>query len=461
MRNINVTPKKRVAYKHWADMSHQRLFFDQLGNKLNIKHPDDWYQQISWRSIIEAGGSALLKHYKSSPFAALKTVYPDHDWKPWRFSAVPKRFWNDPKNVMEYLKWFTDQYDIKTLEDWNGITREQFERSGGSKLLQKYGGVPNIISTFFPDYRLKTTTSPLKIGRTRMHLFNTLQQLLPNTTIIQNYKTDKLLYQQTNREMELDFFLPQYSLAIEYHSDHHYMYHYVLGPAQQQQQKDKEKQLACSQNGIKLVEIPFWWDRSKSSLLATLHENVPEVFPVRGNGTPIPVTMPQKYVTKQQRIEKSYLGSQLTKPKEWKQDMDPSGWWMCECPHGTRALWDKLILVSEDGKRMDTSPWPGVIPPIKLDVIISNQNGRDTITVLDALADVPFEQRKSLIETFLKNSMEGIQMAPYTWCSNANEFEQLLRPKHHVFLKHATARYNESLWEVVKPNVEQLDSKRR
>jgi len=45
----------------------------------------------------------------------------------------------------------------------------------------------------------------------------------------------------------------------------------------------------CKQNGITLVEIPFWWDTTKSSLQATIAQVRPELFPnatISGNAIP-------------------------------------------------------------------------------------------------------------------------------------------------------------------------------
>jgi hypothetical protein len=32
-------------------------------------------------------------------------MYPDYEWKPWRFAQVPKGFWSDPDNISYYIKW--------------------------------------------------------------------------------------------------------------------------------------------------------------------------------------------------------------------------------------------------------------------------------------------------------------------------------------------------------------------
>lgn len=45
----------------------------------------------------------------------------------------------------------------------------------------------------------------------------------------------------------------------------------------------------CSQSGITLVVVPFWWDYQLLSLQATIHHTAPHLMPHPGPGTPIPV----------------------------------------------------------------------------------------------------------------------------------------------------------------------------
>lgn len=37
-------------------------------------------------------------------------------------------------------------------------------------------------------------------------------------------------------------------------------------------QRDMEKKTACSDAGITLIEIPYWWDETISSLAATIQK---------------------------------------------------------------------------------------------------------------------------------------------------------------------------------------------
>ncbi len=88
--------------------------------------------------------------------------------------------------------------------------------------------------------------------------------------------------------MILEIFLPSESLAFEYHGAHHYYDVYHIGPQWAYQQKDQEKRLACKKLNITLIEIPYWWDYSKDSLVATIQIHKESLLLPLINSEPIP-----------------------------------------------------------------------------------------------------------------------------------------------------------------------------
>ena len=71
----------------------------------------------------------------------------------------------------------------------------------------------------------------------------------------------------------MDLFLPVDKLAFEYQGEQHFQDVYRIGYLWQKQRKDDEKRKICGRDGIKLIEIPYWWDRTMSSLVATIHQH--------------------------------------------------------------------------------------------------------------------------------------------------------------------------------------------
>ena len=98
----------------------------------------------------------------------------------------------------------------------------------------------------------------------------------------------------------MDIFLPNEQLAFEYQGEHHYHDLYSMGSLwRQQRQRDKEKKEICKQNGITLIEIPYWWDKQLSSLIATIHQQRKDLifdYNIK-EGNPIPMRFEDDFVS--------------------------------------------------------------------------------------------------------------------------------------------------------------------
>lgn len=66
--------------------------------------------------------------------------------------------------------------------------------------------------------------------------------------------------------IQLDVFLPKEKLAFEYQGQHHFESIRAIANLEQQKQRDTEKREACQQKEITLIEVPYWWDKQRSSL---------------------------------------------------------------------------------------------------------------------------------------------------------------------------------------------------
>jgi hypothetical protein len=80
------------------------------------------------------------------------------------------------------------------------------------------------------------------------------------------------LRSDSNKPMELDVFLPRERLAFEYQGQVHFEDIYSLGILWKQKEVDARKRGLCKEKGITLIEVPYWWDRGKESLAATIQK---------------------------------------------------------------------------------------------------------------------------------------------------------------------------------------------
>lgn len=96
-----------------------------------------------------------------------------------------------------------------------------------------------------------------------------------------------LLY-RSGKIMELDIFIPSLKLAFEYQGQQHYQ-NMMHSDSKETISRDKEKAEACIENKITLVigkrlhkficscSVPYWWNKTSNSLIATIHKQRPEL----------------------------------------------------------------------------------------------------------------------------------------------------------------------------------------
>ena len=81
--------------------------------------------------------------------------------------------------------------------------------------------------------------------------------------------------------MEIDIYLPKYSLAFEYQGEHHFAIPSFLRNEKIMEdikKKDEEKIESCRKEQITLIIIPFWWKKNKNDLIATIHHFNPKII---------------------------------------------------------------------------------------------------------------------------------------------------------------------------------------
>ena len=84
--------------------------------------------------------------------------------------------------------------------------------------------------------------------------------------ILEDYMNPKVTTPNSNRPMQLDVFIPSKNLAFEYQGQQHFEDVGIFGPSRVYQQRDDEKRALCAANNIKLIEVPYWWNRTREGL---------------------------------------------------------------------------------------------------------------------------------------------------------------------------------------------------
>jgi len=125
-------------------------------------------------------------------------------------------------------------------------------------------------------------------------LYQGMRKTFPELDVQLNYGYRPPL---SKRPIEFNIFISELSLALEYNSEKHYMEIPILNNNLATiRERDKMKQQICQNNGITLLVIPFWWNKTIESVAQVIHKARPDIlFPDSLlKGYPIPIDMPIK-----------------------------------------------------------------------------------------------------------------------------------------------------------------------
>lgn len=114
---------------------------------------------------------------------------------------LPKNFWDDDATVIQFLDWASKKLNIQQTSDWVSVRYEQLARLGGAGLLQKTGGLMQLLSQYYPDVEWSNLMKTTSWSKGQYYLFNLLKQFFPKSQIFNNYKHSTLMLGQ--RELEV------------------------------------------------------------------------------------------------------------------------------------------------------------------------------------------------------------------------------------------------------------------
>eukprot|EP01114_Cavostelium_apophysatum_P005321 TRINITY_DN1615_c1_g1_i1.p2 TRINITY_DN1615_c1_g1~~TRINITY_DN1615_c1_g1_i1.p2 ORF type:complete len:559 (-),score=129.89 TRINITY_DN1615_c1_g1_i1:334-2010(-) len=267
---------------HYRNPENRKKFFDELARTLGIRQWQDWYK-ISRTKVLEHKGTAVLKYYpKHSLINALVAIYPERNWEVWRFVESPKNYWDDETNGRKFLEYLAEKLGIRNFDDWFTISNAEVAFYGGTHFLAKHGGLFSALRAFYPKGSWTSPPDRIQGSKGQRLIYRHLLEIFSDEPeILYSHRHPELRYSESDIPMELDIYIPTLRLAFEYQGQHHYENEDI-------QRRDAEKRKACKLHSISLVSIPYWWDRSKESLLAEISKQRPDLVKSTTDGNLIP-----------------------------------------------------------------------------------------------------------------------------------------------------------------------------
>ena len=255
-----------VGNRYWKDRKKALQALCWFESQMNIKKPADWYRVSAKDFAASKLGGLLANRFGNSPSRAAVERYPDYPWRGWLFEQAPARFWHKRSNCREFLQWLGELVGIKEREGWYGLSLETFRQYGGDGMLQsQYRGnyvaaIVDLLPGQWDPTRFK------KVGKGEALLRRIIYHDLKIRGVKFNHKHPELVFKDTGRLMELDFWFPAWNLAIEYQGEYHQRPRDKSAESrliyERQLSKDIERRKQCKAKGIALIEI--WFHQVKS-----------------------------------------------------------------------------------------------------------------------------------------------------------------------------------------------------
>jgi len=299
--------QQKVTSHFWRSVHNQRRFFDRLANKFHLESYEDWYK-VKLSDLITCGARLILRNYGTSLSKTLQAIYPECRWQMWKFSKAPVNFWRDDKNIHEYMKWFGAELQLIEMGDWNEVSLRALSTFKGLTIVNRSGGISMLMEKIFPRHEWnRSYSSRSTSSKAQWFLFRLLRKLFPEQIFYSNFVHPNLEMMRKIRKsqysrMEIDIYLPQISLAFEYHGQQHYFPRLIFprkncfstgnnSPINEsehsihssdddfvklQKNLDYGKCLFFESLGVTLIEIPYWLPIDFRSLISTIRMHRPD-----------------------------------------------------------------------------------------------------------------------------------------------------------------------------------------
>ena len=151
---LTFTPMRFPQTPHgfWKILKHHRQFFDWLANEANIKTQEDWYH-LNQEYLNKHKVSRALESHNKSLITALSRIYPELQWKPWKFNKVPVGYWNYMTSRRHFMDSLSQQLKLRNKNDWYKLTSSIIYKQGGKKILNHVfrGSLHEALREVYPE----------------------------------------------------------------------------------------------------------------------------------------------------------------------------------------------------------------------------------------------------------------------------------------------------------------------
>ena len=262
----------KVTGKEWKSRKFQLEYLNWFAKLNKIKKAEDWYKIERLVFFKTPGGYGLFKQIKT----VLKIAnfhYPKFNFLAWKFKKIERGFFSKRKNVLKYIHWLEKKLSIKKKKDWYIHGYENISNNNGHSLLQIFSHSPlKILQYCYPKY----SWDILRFGKTskfEKQLYKLVKRLLKNKKVVHRYRSKFSRFKKSNRPMELDIYIPEFKVGIEFQGAQHFFAKWGKHDLKEIRERDKEKKKTFKKNGIKILYVTYKWKGQKKSIIDLLKKN--------------------------------------------------------------------------------------------------------------------------------------------------------------------------------------------
>jgi len=264
----------------WRSFEMQRYYVLWLLEKIESVIPEMCYSLSNAHFQQNEGYGLITRYYHNSISSILLTLFPEHSWQLWCFYATPDLFARKQEHLRSFLLFLEDSLQIKRMEDWHRVSVSQISEITKCGFISSLSALYKFLSRFYPSHnweRERETNEVMRIKSDQRWLCICLQKLFPDEEIAENFLHPDLIWPGTKLKMELDIFIPSQGIAFEFQGSQHYSDIPSFFSTGHIVELDSEKRKKCEKIGITLISVPYWWEKSLSSLAATILSHRPDL----------------------------------------------------------------------------------------------------------------------------------------------------------------------------------------
>jgi len=242
---------ERVPPGFWEYESNQRQFFYWYARDRELKAPSDLYRIRGWELKNLKCNCFLKGMYGGSGIRAISSLFPEFRWNSLLFRHVRQYSKRKEEELYERM---CSHLNLKSPKEWERVSMVSVREIAGRYVIPTASNLFKLLKKVVPDHKwdLCCFLSQQKKSSQRM-VEKLLERYLPKNTVVAN---NKMVH--GCGEMEIDIFVDEVALGLEYQGAQHYEEVYCVGKLDSMMERDERKEKSCNEMGITLIQLPFW-----------------------------------------------------------------------------------------------------------------------------------------------------------------------------------------------------------